>query len=392
MPRIYDLTEGHVNIEITLDGYYYGPTGSTGSVGPTGPSGGPTGATGATGEMGPTGATGAVGPTGALGPTGATGNIGSVGPTGSTGVLGPTGTTGAEGPTGPQGIQGPTGATGIGEVGPTGPSGVGVVGPTGDTGSQGTPGPTGATGSSGSDVYNNASPTPSTLGGIPSGSTFSSQTMTQMWDALLYPYQAPAFTSFSISGQSTPIEVGATVAANPTFNWIETNIGNVNPSTTVIRNVSTIIANNVSNTSPYAATDGAVTKTTATTNTWSIEQTNTHSQTFSRNFTVTWQWRVYYGESVNTPLSEAQIEALRVGNLQSGFAGTYSFQAGGYKYICYPSSMGTASTFKDTGTNLDVPFETVYTVSVTNANSVTTNYNVHRTTNIIGSAINIQVS
>jgi hypothetical protein len=336
--------------------------------------------------MGPTGADGA------LGPTGATGVQGNLGPTGPTGALGPTGSTGLVGPTGAQGVQGPTGATGVGEVGPTGATGAGDVGPTGSTGSAGSPGPTGATGSSGADLYDNASPTPSTLGGIPSGSTFSSQTMTQMWDALLYPYQVPAFTGFSISGQSTTIEVGATVAANPTFNWTETNISNVNPNTTIIRNVSTIIANNVSNTSPYAAIDGSVTKTSATTNTWSIEQTNTHSQAFSRNFTVTWQWRVYYGESTNTPLSEAEIEALRVGNLQSGFAGTYSFQAGGYKYLCYPSVFGTATTFKDTGTNLDVPFESVYTVSVTNANSVTTNYNVHRTSNVIGSAINIQVS
>ena len=51
MPRIYDLTEGHTNIEITIDGYYRGPTGSAGSIGPTGPAG-PAGAKGDSGTSG----------------------------------------------------------------------------------------------------------------------------------------------------------------------------------------------------------------------------------------------------------------------------------------------------------------------------------------------------
>ncbi len=317
MPRTYDLTEGHTNIEIIIDGYYRGPSGPTGDIGPTGP----TGSTGPEGES----------------------------------ITGPTG---------------PTGADGLyGDTGPTGP-----------------------TGTADGELYSNPTPVPQTLGGIIVGSTFVDQTMQQMWDSLLYPYQSPSFTSFIIQGQSTIIEVGTTVAANPTFSWTETNIVNVLPNSTVIRNNGVIIANNISNTSPYSATDAAVIKNTATSNTWSIEQTNTNTQIFSRNFTVNWRWRVYYGESINTPLNETQIEALRASALQSGFAATYAFSSGGYKYLAYPSSMGTATLFKDTLTNLDVPFEAPYTVSVTNVNGITTNYNVHRSTNIINASINIQVS
>jgi len=348
-PRTYDLTSGDVHIDVIIDGYYgsIGGTGGAGSVGPTGP----------TGAIGPTGATGA----GSIGPTGPAGHDGAIGPTGVPGDIGPTGGSGSPGPTG-------------------------AAGPTGDAGA------VGPTGSAGTETYNNVSSTPQTLGGIPSGSTFVDQTMEEMWDALLYPYQAPAFTSFIISGQSTTIEVGASVPANPTFTWTETNIGNVVVDTTVIKNNGVTLANNVSNTSPYVAIDSAVTKTSATSNNWTIDQTNTHSQVFSRTFTVNWRWKVYYGESTNTPLNENQIEALRANSLQAGFAATYAYQTTGYKYICYPSLMGSATSFKDTGTNLDVPFEAPYTVSVTNAYGVTTNYNVHRSTNIIGSAINIQVS
>lgn len=39
--------------------------------------------------------------------------------------------------------------------------------------------------------YTNLNPTPITVGGVPSGSTFSNKTMTEMWNMLLYPYVAP---------------------------------------------------------------------------------------------------------------------------------------------------------------------------------------------------------
>lgn len=39
--------------------------------------------------------------------------------------------------------------------------------------------------------YTNLTPTPTTVGGISVGSTFSNKSMTEMWDMLLYPYIAP---------------------------------------------------------------------------------------------------------------------------------------------------------------------------------------------------------
>jgi hypothetical protein len=89
---------------------------------------------------------------------------------------------------------------------------------------------------------------------------------------------------------------------------------------------------------------------------------------------------------------EADIKALGSSPLQSGFAGIYSFAAGGYKYIAYPAVYGTATQFTDQLTNFNVAMNPVYTVSVTNAFGQTTNYNVHRTTNVLGSSINIIVA
>lgn len=250
--------------------------------------------------------------------------------------------------------------------------------------------------SGGGGTYTNASPTPSTLGGIESGSTFSAQTMQQMWDALLYPYQYPAFTSFVMSGQATTLEVGDSTLVDPTFTWATSNASNVSPNTLRITDVtggSTILADNLANDGTEAVTLAAISKNSAASHVFRIRGTNTHTDFFTRDFTVSWLWRRFYGEDTDAgPLAESDIEGLRVSALASGFAGTYSFAAGGYKYIAYPTAFGTATTFKDGSTNLDVPFETPYTVSVTNSFSETTDYRVHRSTNILGASINIIVS
>ncbi len=246
-------------------------------------------------------------------------------------------------------------------------------------------------------TYTNATAVPTTLGGIASGTTFSAQTMTQMWDALLYPYQVPAFSAFAISGQSTSLEVGATVTGSSrTFTWTTTNSSNVNTNSIVIRDVTgnptpnTDLGTGLADDSSESLNIGsAISKTTNTTHVWQSRGVDSHSTTFTRNFTVSWFWRRYHGTSANTSLTEAQIEALTSSSLTNTIATTYSFSAGDYKYICYPASLGTLTTFTDTSTSLSVPFETVTTVSVTNTNGVTTTYNVHRSTNILGSSISI---
>jgi hypothetical protein len=399
-------------------------SGITGIQGPTGIQGlqGDTGMRGIEGETGVQGETGVAGETGIQGVAGSTGPEGIQGATGYQGVAGETGVPGRTGVQGTTGLMNfidstgfPTldgvtpvllwnmvdealyaGVTGVGHwvqisAGALqGATGIGL----GATGVQGATG-IGGGGPGGDSTYSNATPTPSTLGGIAAGTTFSGQTMSQMWDALLYPYQNPAFTSFAISGQTTSIEVGATTVANPTFTWATSNSSNVSPSTVAIIDVTagnTTLASGLPNTSPYQVTHAAWTNNSATSQQFRIQATNTHSVLFNTTTTITWYWKRYYGESTTTPLVENDIEALRVGALASGFAGTYAFNAGGYKYLSFPSSFGTATTFKDVSTNLGVPFEAPYTVSVTNVNGVVANYSVYRSTNIINGSISIAVS
>lgn len=220
-----------------------------------------------------------------------------------------------------------------------------------------------------------------------------------VWAEVPVAYVAPTFSAFAISGQTTPLEVGDAIATARTFTWTTTSPGNVEANSidlddvTLSANIASGLADDSSEATAYPA--APIQKTSAATNVFRITGETTRGASFTRDYTVTWRWRFYYGESASAgPLSEANIEALRANALLAGYAGTYAFSAasGQYKYLCYPAALGTATTFKDASTNLDVPFEAAYTVSVTNTFGITTNYNVHRTTNAIGGAINIIVS
>lgn len=250
-------------------------------------------------------------------------------------------------------------------------------------------------GGGGGGTYTNATPVPTTLGGIAAGSTFSSVPLTEMFDKLLYPYQSPAFSAFSISGQSTTLEVGAEITAGTkTFTWTTTNSSNVSSSGITISDFtnSTTIASGLSNTGTSNQTIVAVSKSSATSHVYRVSAKNTQDTTFTRDFTVSWRWRMYWGTASLSSLTENDIESLSNNSLASNSTGTFSFDAGGYKYIAYPTVFGLKTTFKDVSTGFDVDMQSAVTTIVSNSFGVGTNYYVHRSTNVLGGSISITVS
>jgi hypothetical protein len=236
---------------------------------------------------------------------------------------------------------------------------------------------------------------PVDVGGWPAGTTFSSASLTTLLDGLFYPYQLPAFSSFAMTGQSTTLEVGNSTLVNPTLTWGTTNSSNVATNSIALLDVtgSATIASGLANDGSQAVTFAAITKSSATSHVLRVQGTNTNAATFTRDLTFNWYWRVYYGANVSAgPLVEADIEGLASNSLSSSFAGSYTFGTGGYKYVCYSSALGTATSFKDSSTLLDIAMEASYTVSITNTYGVTQTYRVHRTTNVLSSAITIVVA
>lgn len=257
-------------------------------------------------------------------------------------------------------------------------------------------------------TYTNLNPVPTTIGGISAGVTFNNTTYSQVFDTLLYPYMVPNFTSFAITGQALTLEVGASIAAgNKTYTWGTTNSGNIQTNSIRIRNGATVILDNSPNDgSQVINLASPITKTTVASNSWDIRATRTNGSYMTRTMTVWWYWRHYYGTSINTTLTESDIEALTSSFLGTVITGNYNFIAGGYKYFAFPNTAANPVLFKDTTTNLAIAMADAsdgYTdtnagvypfqfVSVTNTYGVTINYRVYRSKYILGSSIQINIT
>lgn len=249
----------------------------------------------------------------------------------------------------------------------------------------------------GGGTYTNVTPVPTTLGGIEVGSTFSSVPITEMFDRLLYPYQAPAFTEFAISGQSTTLEVGNQITAgSKTFTWTTSNSSNVSSSGITLSDFTngTVIASGLANTGTTSQTIVAVIKSSATSHVYRISAKNTQDTTFTRDFTVNWRWRMYWGTSSLASLTASDITgSLQSSSLVANSAGSFNFGAGGYKYIAYPAVFGEKFSFKDPSTGFDVDMQSPpTTTAVSNSFDIGTNYLVHRTTNVLGGSLTITVA
>lgn len=201
-------------------------------------------------------------------------------------------------------------------------------------------------------TYTNATPTPEDIGGIGSGSTFTAATMTEMWDALLYPYQYPAFTSFSMSGQASTLECGVEIASGvKTWTW-----GTSNPSNVATNSIDIDDVTDATNLITGTANDGTedvsigaspITKTTtATQHRWRITGENSQTDDFTRDFVVTWYSPFYYG-SGGQGLTVAQLQALTKQVVATGTK-VYTFNPSSQvMYIAYPASYGTLSSILD---------------------------------------------
>jgi hypothetical protein len=256
---------------------------------------------------------------------------------------------------------------------------------------------TGGTGGSGS-TYTNSAATPTTIGGIPAGSTFSAQTMQQMWDALLYPYQPPSFTSFNRTNLAGVYELGDTlVGGSETFNWSTSNSSNVSPNTiTIIENhTSTTLLSGGANdgsellpTSPYSRT------TAGTTLIYTITAQNTQSNTISTTISKNWRGRWYYGMNPNTSVTNGDITGTFNTTLTTGVVNgyvTWTPSGSEYGYLVIPNYLAQPSDLKDSvagcfGNN--IPFVSLGTTTFNNAFGVSQTYNVYRTVNAFNSPVN----
>lgn len=205
---------------------------------------------------------------------------------------------------------------------------------------------------SGSNTYTNATAMPETVHGWEAGTTFSNKTMTEMWGGLLYPYQYPAFTAFTVTGFQSVLECGINFTGGAqTFTWSISNPSNVNTNTVAIRDITnatdllTSLAND--GTEGYTLTAGTQT-TNGATRQWGIRATNSKSQQIGYLYlTTTFYSPIFHGVGA-TGLSVTQLQQLAGKRITGEVSFSAQFTTSNNKiYICYPTAWGDLTSIKD---------------------------------------------
>jgi len=245
--------------------------------------------------------------------------------------------------------------------------------------------------------YTNAEATPIEHGGIPAGSTFDSVPLVQMWTDVLYPYQAPTFDAFSIGDTADPvvpiptaIEVGGTMATGDyTFTWGTTNDGNIKTDSVAVRDhtadvdLGAALANDGSEVLTMPAD---ITYAVPTTHIWRVQATNSKDTVFSKDFSVSWRWKTFWGNDADGTITAADILAGS-SRLDADGVGEYhppQATPGEYKWLAYSTDYAMASKIYDKGSGADVVMDPGYnpaTIEITNAQGVVVEMYVYRTLN-----------
>jgi len=154
--------------------------------------------------------------------------------------------------------------------------------------------------SSGGGTYSNSLSTPYSVGGIPAGSSFpTTQTMQQMWDALLYPYVAPGSglvgLGYRLYGSATSV----------TLNWSV--VKHTNPITSIIVDGVPQVPTGNSQVGTKATSGSHVaTPPISTTNTFTMTSSDGTSTT-PASTSLTWMNNRYWGYIDLTPIGSPDL-------------------------------------------------------------------------------------
>lgn len=250
-------------------------------------------------------------------------------------------------------------------------------------------GPGGGGGTSGGPTYTNTTPTPVTIGGILAGSTFTAQTMQQMWDRLLYPYIAPTVVLNTTSPLPGVREVGTSLSP---INLHSVTTRHTNPISLVEFYRNSVLIHTQASPLPNGGNEDFVDSTAVSSNTSYFVRVGDGTATTDSNIqSYTFLPGIYHGVSPSVLTTGAEIMSNFSASvaLSSSRAVTYTFDATGgggsnYLYIAYPVIYGpvAGSTF---GGFAFSDYTTVIS-PLTNASGLTQNYYILRTNNVYSSA------
>jgi len=252
----------------------------------------------------------------------------------------------------------------------------------------------GGGGGSESISYTNSKPMPFKLGGLPKGTRFKNTNFKTLMTKLLYGVELPYFSTFSIQKQGgaefiKTIEIGYSLISETlsAAYSIENDLLLEADSITLLQG-NEVVVEKVSG-SPFEFQSLDVTYNVPQNVDFTLLAYDTTGTSFQSVITLGFKYKIYYGEYTDDIMDWVEdnntnpLSILRAKELTLDIYGEYYFQGVGYKWFCYPESLGENYVFYEISSDIALVFDEVRKITITNEYGLSIKYNCYRTLNEI---------
>ena len=264
-------------------------------------------------------------------------------------------------------------------------------------------------GGGGTIKYTNTAPTPFALGGIEKGTRFKDVDLRTLFTKLMYGWEFPEFTAFSIKlgdkALENQLEIGAMITGGTyTADWTIANTELLSENSIVIEQDGISLAKDLPNNSPIDLIfdDAAfIIKTEPSSINFTISAYDTTGVSFAKHLSVSFMYRIYYGEGDEDIIdaSDNPLDILRANPLTDTLLNNeYYFPEApdiqgvwAYRWFAYPKAWGDNYIFYDINTDIAIIFAEVREVTIKNEFGLEIPYFVYRTENQLFEAFTMRV-
>jgi hypothetical protein len=243
-------------------------------------------------------------------------------------------------------------------------------------------------GGGGGGVYTGASPTNVTVGALTAGSDIAGLSLQDIIQSMTSTYLAPAFSSFSVSGQAQTVEVGTSISGTRSFTFSVSNVGNIEPNTLDIRDVTanTLLGSGLPFSSPQTlGINSILLNANGSIQQWRGEGINTQAGTFqSTNFTVTSRFLRFFAPVAVTPTNSAEVRVLP-STFQTANVNTFILTTGTTQqrfFVALPPGRTITSVIDLTNLNANITsaYTSLGTITVNDIGGTPRDYNAYQLT------------
>lgn len=242
--------------------------------------------------------------------------------------------------------------------------------------------------------YTNSKPMPFKLGGLPKGTRFKNTDFKTLMTKLLYGVELPYFSTFSIQKQDggeliKTVEIGYNLKPEvlSAVYSIENDLLLEADSITLLQDNEVIVEKVLG--SPFEFQTLDVTYNVPQNVDFTLLAYDTTGTSFQSVITLGFKYKIYYGEYTDDIMDWVEddntnpLSILRAKELVIDIYGEYYFQGVGYKWFCYPESLGENYVFYEISSDIALVFDEVRKITITNEYGLSIKYNCYRTLNEI---------